>query len=87
MNPTPTICIATSFGIPNKLQARGIRSNDPPATPDAPQADTAERTLRITAVAKSTSIPRVLTAARVSTEIVIAAPAMLIVAPRGIDTE
>ena len=71
-NPTPTTCIATSFGIPNKLQANGIRSNDPPATPDAPQALTADKILKIRAVPKSTWIPNVCTAARVNTDIVIA---------------
>lgn len=45
MNPTPTTCIAISLGIPNKLQARGTRSRDPPATPDAPQALIADKTL------------------------------------------
>ena len=41
MNPTPTICIAISFDIPNKLQAKGISNKEPPATPEAPHADTA----------------------------------------------
>ena len=44
MNPTPTTCIATSFGIPKRLQASGIRRSDPPATPEAPAALAAERT-------------------------------------------
>ena len=39
------------------------------------------------AVGKSTSIPRVFAAASVMTSIVIAAPSILIVAPRGIQTE
>ena len=38
MKPTATTCIATSLGIPNRLQASGISSSEPPATPDAPQA-------------------------------------------------
>ena len=38
MKPTPTTCIDISAGIPNSEQARGINSNDPPATPDAPKA-------------------------------------------------
>ena len=59
MNPTPTTCIATSFGIPNNEQASGTRSNDPPATPEAPQADTAESTDSIIAVPISTLIPKV----------------------------
>ncbi|CSC64893.1 Uncharacterised protein [Vibrio cholerae] len=87
MKPTATTCIAMSLEIPNKPHASGIRSNEPPATPEAPQAETAATTLRSSAVIRSTSIPMVCTAARVSTVIVIAAPAMLIVAPNGIETE
>ena len=41
MKPTPTTCIAISFEIPNKLQARGISKSDPPATPEAPAAEIA----------------------------------------------
>ena len=87
IKPTPTICIATSFGIPNKLAANGISNSDPPATPDAPQALIAARILRMRAVPKSTGIPKVWTAAKVRTEIVTAAPAILIVAPSGMETE
>ena len=46
INPTPTTCIAISLGIPNKLQAKGISKREPPATPEAPQALIAERTLK-----------------------------------------
>ncbi len=63
MNPTPTTCIATSFGIPKRLQASGIRRSDPPATPEAPAALAAERTHRISAVGKSTWISSVCAAA------------------------
>ena len=87
MKPTPTTCIATSFGMPNRLAASGIKSREPPATPDAPQALTADRMLRIRAVPKSIGIPSVLTAAKVRTEIVTAAPAILMVAPSGMETE
>ena len=73
IKPTPTICIATSFGIPNRLAANGISNSDPPATPDAPQALIAARILRMRAVPKSTGIPKVWTAAKVRTEIVTAA--------------
>ena len=52
MNPTPTTCIATSFGIPKRLQASGIRRSDPPATPEAPAALAAARAHRISAVGK-----------------------------------
>ena len=59
INPTPTTCIAISLLIPNKEQAIGIRSSEPPATPEAPQAAIAERTLKKMAVGISTEIPRV----------------------------
>jgi len=87
MNPTPTTCIATSFGIPKRLQASGIRRSDPPATPEAPAALAAERTHRISAVRKSTWISSVCAAASAIVEIVIAAPAILIVAPSGMEME
>ena len=38
INPTPTTCMAMSFGIPDREHAMGIRSREPPATPDAPHA-------------------------------------------------
>ena len=50
-------------------------------------AQIAATTLSSTAVGRSTAMPRVCTAARVSTVMVMAAPAMLMVAPNGIDTE
>ena len=87
INPTPTTCIATSFGIPNKLHASGINNNDPPATPDAPQALTADSNESNKAIPISTCILSVCTAARVNIDIVIAAPPIFIVAPSGIDTE
>ena len=73
--------------IPNKLQANGINNNEPPATPDAPQAQSAATRLNNTALTKDTSIPNVFTAAKVNTVIVIAAPAILIFAPNGMATE
>lgn len=73
--------------MPNREQAMGISSNDPPATPDAPHAAKVESTLRITAVGRSTAIFRVLAHARVITEMVIAAPSILMVEPRGMETE
>lgn len=33
INPTPTTFIAISFGMPNKLHAKGMSNNEPPATP------------------------------------------------------
>ena len=59
--------MAISLEIPKRLQATGIRRRDPPAIPEAPQAEIAATTLRTKAVAKSTGIPRVFTAARVKT--------------------
>ena len=85
--PTLTTCMAKSLEIPKRLQATGMSRREPPATPEAPQAENAATILRTRAVPKSTLIPSVLTAAKVRVLIVIAAPAMLIVAPRGIETE
>ena len=77
----------TASGIPNKEHAIGISNKEPPATPDAPQADNAAKRLNTTAVGISTPIPRVCTVAMVMTVIVIAAPSILMVAPNGIVTE
>ena len=87
MNPTATTCMEMSSEIPNREHAIGIRSRDPPATPDAPHADSAARRLKMIAVGISTWIPSVNAVAMVMTVIVIAAPSMLIVAPSGIVTE
>ena len=76
-----------SFEIPNKEQARGIKSKEPPATPDAPQAAKEAIKPKISAMTSPTSIPKVCTAASVITVIVTAAPLILIVAPRGIEME
>lgn len=70
-----------------RLQAIGIRSKDPPATPEAPAALKAASTQRMIDVRKSTWIPSVCAVDNAITEIVIAAPAMLIVAPRGMEIE
>ena len=87
MKPTATTCIATSLEIPNIEHAIGISRRDPPATPDAPQAASAESTHRTIADGTSTATPSVCAAASVMMEIVMAAPSMLIVAPSGIETE
>ena len=87
MNPTPTTCIAISFDIPSKLHASGTKSSDPPATPEVPAAEIAAIRLSRNAVGISTLIPIVFAAARESTFIVTAAPAIFIVAPSGIDIE
>ena len=52
MKPTLTTCIAISLSIPKRLQATGIKRREPPATPEAPQAETAATTLRTRAVPK-----------------------------------
>ena len=70
-------------GMPNRLHAMGISSRGAPATPEEPQAAMEATTLSRKAVGKSTEMPRVLAAARVRTEMVMAAPAMLMVAPKG----
>ena len=82
-----TTCIAISLGMLNKLQASGISSKDPPATPEAPVAAMVATTLSNKAEPKSTGIPKVWAAAKVNTLMVMAAPAILIVAPRGRVTE
>ena len=87
IKPIPTTCMATSFGILNKEHAIGIKSSDPPATPEAPQAESVARRLKIIAVGKLTSIPMVWAAASVMTVMVMAAPFILMVAPRGMVTE
>ena len=87
MKPTPATCIATSLSMLKSAQAIGISSSEPPATPEAPQAPSVATTLSSSAVAKSTWMPNVFTAASVSTVMVMAAPAMLIVAPSGIEIE
>ncbi|SUX83336.1 Uncharacterised protein [Citrobacter koseri] len=69
------------------LHASGISNSEPPATPEAPHAHSDATTLSSSAVGRSTGIPSVYTAASVSTVIVIAAPAILTVAPSGMETE
>ena len=86
MKPTPTTCMATSLEMPNRLQARGTSSREPPATPEAPQALMADSTHSTTAVGKSTGMPRVWAAASDKMEIVMEAPPILMVEPRGMDT-
>ena len=87
MKPTPTTCMAISLGIPNREQAMGISRREPPATPDAPQAARVAITDSRIAEGTSTAMPSVWAAQSVMTVMVMAAPSMLMVAPRGIDTE
>ena len=84
--PIATTCMAVSEEIPNKPHATGINSSDPPATPDAPHAVTTDTTDNTTIVKKSTSIFNVFTVAKVKMVMVTAAPAILMVAPSGMDT-
>ena len=82
-----TACMATSLPMPKKEQAMGMSSNDPPATPDAPQAPMVAIRPRKMADAKLTSTPTVWATAKEKTVIVTAAPSMLMVAPSGMLTE
>ena len=59
MNPMATACMATSLPMPKKEQAMGMSSNEPPATPEAPQAPRVAITPRNKAEAKLTSTPSV----------------------------
>lgn len=79
--------MATSLEMLNKLQAR--RNQEQRTAGNAGSAGSGDRCVMLStiAVGKSTSIPRVFAAASVMILIVIAAPSILIVAPRGIETE
>ena len=87
INPTATTCMEISSEIPNKEQAIGIRRRDPPATPEAPHAESAARRLRMIAVGMSTWIQSVKAVDIVITVMVMAAPSIWMVAPRGMVTE
>lgn len=86
IKPTPTTCMAMSLPMPKDEQATGMSSNEPPATPEAPQAPMVDTMQSSNAVGKSTGIPNVKAADRDKVAMVMDAPAMLTVAPRGIDT-
>ena len=86
MKPTATTCMAVFWSIPKSPQASGMSMRDPPGTPEVPAAQTEDTTQRKTAVQRSTLIPSEYAAESVITVIVTAAPAMLIVAPSGIET-
>ena len=87
MNPAPTTCTATLAGIPKSEQAMGIRSRDPPAIPEVPQAAMVLSKDSTMAERKSTRIPSVFVAASVMMVITTAAPSILMVAPSGMETE
>ena len=73
--------------IPNNEHAIGIKSNDPPATPEDPQAANVEIMHNTIVNGSETLIPNVWHTANVMTVIVIAAPSMLIAEPNGIEIE
>ena len=54
IKPTPTTCMAISLEMPNREQAMGISSREPPATPEAPQAPRALITERRMAAGRDT---------------------------------
>lgn len=87
MKPMPTTCMAMSLEIPKMEQARGISIREPPATPELPQAQNTAATHIRKAAPKLTFTPRVFTAAIVMITMVTAAPDILMVQPRGMDTE
>ena len=84
MNPTATACMDMSAPIPNNEHAIGTSNNDPPVTPDAPHAANVEMIHNTIVTGRGIDIPIVWQTARVITVIVIAAPSMLIIAPKGI---
>ena len=87
INPTATICMEVSAEMPSREQAIGINSREPPATPEVPHAASVEISAKRIAIGKGTDIPNV--CANVSDMIVMttAAPSILIVEPRGMETE
>ena len=87
MKPIPTTAIAVSLSMPKMEQARGMSISEPPATPLVPQAARTETTQTTNPENRSIWIPFVATAAMVMTIMVTAAPAMLMVHPRGIEIE
>ena len=76
----------TPFGTPSDSPPPR-RKKAPPATPDAPHAHTADTRHNNKAEPKSTGMFKVWAAAKVKTLMVQAAPAMLMVAPNGMETE
>ena len=87
IKPTATTCIATSLLMPKSEQAIGMSNNEPPATPEAPQAAKVATILSNKALPKETSTPKVLQVAKVITVIVTAAPFIFMVQPSGKHTE
>ena len=75
-----------SSGMLSREQARGTSSNEPPATPEAPQAEMVENKQSKSAVPKLTSMPRLWAPARDKMVMVTAEAFILSVAPKGIDT-
>ena len=73
--------------MPKSEQASGTRRSEPPATPEAPQAEKVATMLRSSATGRETSAPTVLAAVSAKVVMTAAAPSMLMVAPSGIETE
>ena len=84
MNPIATTCMEMSCEIPNNEHAIGIKSRDPPAIPEAPQAARTVIMHNITVVGKLIAMPIEWQVASVIIVMVIAAPSILIVEPKGI---
>ena len=87
MNPTATTCMAMSLLIPNSEHAIGMSNNEPPATPEAPQAANVAMMLSNKALPNEGTMPNVWQVAIVITVMVMAAPFILMVLPKGMLTE
>ena len=87
INPTATTCMEMESGMPNSEHANGINRSEPPATPDAPQAESAAKRLKIIAVGISTHNPERKCGGHSHDRDRDAAPSILMVAPSGIVTE
>ena len=86
MKPMATTCAEMFSGMPSSEQASGMSNNDPPATPEAPQAEMVENRQRTKAVPKPTSRPKLCAAAKAKMVRVTAEAFILSVAPKGMDT-
>ena len=87
INPTATTCMATSLPIPNSEHAMGMSNNEPPATPEAPHAASVAMMLSSRALPYEGVMPIVWQVAIVITVMVMAAPFMFMVLPKGMLTE
>ena len=87
MKPTATTCAEMAGSMLKSEQARGMSMSEPPATPEVPQAPMAAMMHSRMESTGSTTMPSVLHAAMVMMAMVMEAPAMLMVAPSGMETE